>query len=237
MARRTTLVKLLDDLRSEARISLNPAHNAQARPAQVKLLQRIQERLWEDFAWGHLRVERQIACQAGQRYYETPAGMQIDRIEKIEIFSDGGWRKVQPGIDGEHYATWNSDLDQRSWPPRRWKIREDEDVEIWPIADKNADEATREGFFKFTGIRDLNPLVADDDRADLDDRLLVLYGAAELLAASGAKDASLKLDAANAHYARLRGGMTPRRGFKMFGIGCEDNTPRRPVIGSYRPAE
>lgn len=234
MARRTTLVKLLDDLRSEARISLNPAHNAQQRPAQVKLLQRTQERLWEDFAWGHLRVERQVAAQAGQRYYETPEDMQIDRIEKIEFFTDGCWRELCPGIDPGHFAAHNSDLDERSWPMRRWRIREDEDVEIWPILDRNADVVTRDGYIKFTGIRNLRPLVADSDRADLDDRLLVLYAASELLAASGAKDASIKLEMANAHYARLRGGMTPRKTIKMFGIG-EPELPRRISISQYRP--
>lgn len=235
MARNTTLVKLLDDLRAEARMSLNPAHNAQNRPAQVKALQREQERLWEDFDWPHLRVERQVPIQAGQRYYETPEDMQIDRIERIEIFADGDWCRLTPGIDGAHYSIWNSDLDQRSWPPRRWKIHEDEDIELWPISDTNGDPTTREGYLKFTGIRNLRPLVADADRADLDDVMLVGYCAAQILAASGAKDAKLKLDAANSRYSRLRGKLTPRREFKMFGIG-EQPVQRRLTISSYKPA-
>ena len=65
MSRGTTLVKLLDDLRAECRISLNPAHNRQQRDVQVKMLQRKQEWLWNDFAWPHLRVERFIDLQAG----------------------------------------------------------------------------------------------------------------------------------------------------------------------------
>lgn len=233
MARKTTLVKLLDDLRAEARLSLNPAHNLQQRPAQVHLLQRVQDRLWEDFAWPHLRVERQQPIQAGQRYYEPPEDMRVDRIEKVEIYTDGAWRLVAPGIDPEDYTAWNSDLDQRSWPPRRWQVYEDETVEIWPISDTNADDDTREGYLKFTGIRNLNQLVDEGDRADLDDRLLVLYAAAEMLASSGAKDAQLKLDQANALYARLRGHLTPRKQFRMFGIG-EPLAPRRIVISQYR---
>lgn len=234
MARKTTLLNLLDDLRAEARLSLNASHNIQQRPTQVKLLQRVQDRLWEDFSWPHMRVERQQAIEAGQRYYEPPEDMRVDRIEKIELFTDGTWRLVAPGIDPENYTAWNSDLDQRSWPPRRWQIYEDETVEIWPISDTNANDTTREGYLKFTGIRNLNDLVDEGDRADLDDRLIVLYAAAEMLASSGAKDAQLKLDQANALYAKLRGHLTPRKQFRMFGIG-ETLAPRRIVISQYRP--
>ena len=40
MARGKTLLKLLNDLRHEARLSQNPAHNAQVRDSQVATLQR-----------------------------------------------------------------------------------------------------------------------------------------------------------------------------------------------------
>jgi hypothetical protein len=233
--RGTTLVKLLDDLRAEARLSLNPAHNAQNRSSQVKALQREQERLWEDFDWPHLRIYPQQPVQAGQRYYETPENMLIDRIERVEIFLDGYWCKLEPGIDACEYSAWNSDLDARSWPPRKWKFNEDEDIELWPIPNINADPVTMNGMLRITGIRNLNPLVADDDRADLDDLMLVGFCAAKMLASSGAKDAKLTLDAANARYARLRGRLTPRSQYKMFGIG---ELPRRReiIIGQYRPA-
>ncbi len=235
MSRKTTLVKLLDMLRVAARLSLNPAHNAQNRSAQVSALQTEQERLWEDFDWPHLRVERQVPLQAGQRYYDTPSDINIDRIERIELFTNGRWMQLLPGIDAEHYTAWNSDLDQRSWPPRRWKLHEDEDIEIWPISDTNGDAATLEGYLKFIGIRNLNPLVDDADRADLDDAMLVNYVAAAMLAASGAKDAKLKLDSATSRYAKLRGRLTPRSSFRMFGTG-EPQMPRRIMITQYRPA-
>lgn len=236
MARKTTLVKLLDDLRAEARLSLNPAHNIQNRPTQVKMLQRVQEWLWEDYTWPHLRVERQVALQTGQRYYSPPTDMQIDRIEKIELYTDGAWRLLRAGVDPEDYTAWNSDLDQRSWPPRKWGIHEDEEIEIWPITDVSGVEATREGYIKFVGIRNLAPLVDDGDRADLDDRVIVLFAAAEMLAASNAADAKLKLDLAQARLARLKSNLTPRKQFRMFGIG-EPLLPRRIQITQYRRPE
>lgn len=234
MARYTTLVRLLDKLRFEARLSSNPAHNAQVRGTHVNMLQRTQERLWRDFPWPHLTTEWQITVQDGQRYYDTPEDLDVDRIDRIELFRDGNWYMLTSGVSGAEYGVWNSDLDQRSWPPRRWRIVPDEMLELWPIPDQNADPTTREGYLRFTGTRKLRPLVDDGDRADLDDDMLALYCAAELLAGSGAKDAQMKLDMANTLYAKQRGGLSPRRNFRMFGIG-EPAPPRGPFITSYRP--
>lgn len=235
MARGATLVSLLDKLRIAARLSLNPAHNADDRAYQVQNLQSEQERLWDDFDWPHLRVEVQIPIQAGQRYYDTPEPIALDRLERIDFFADGCWRQVPAGIAGPEYSAWNSDLDERSWPVRRWAIAPSEDIELWPISDRDADPVTRDGYLKFTGIRKLRPLVDDDDRADLDDQMLVNYAAASMLAAKGSKDAGLRLEAANARYARLRGRMTPRTKFQLFGVG-ERIEPRRITITQYRPA-
>ena len=234
MARHVTLLRILDQLRAEARLSMNPAHNRQVRDAHVNMLQRIQERLWDDFTWPHLRVHRLKAVAKGQRYYTPPSDFQIDNIEKIEVKDGGSWRRLEVGIDAEHYSAHDSDLDERAWPPMRWQIHEDEDIEIWPISDLNGDPKTNEGMLKFTGIRNLKPFYKDADRADLDDNLLVMFGAAELLAAQGAKDAQLKLDQANQIYRRQRGGLTPRKRFRMFGIGPA-LPPRQEFITRYKP--
>lgn len=234
MARHVTLVRILDQLRAEARLSMNPAHNRQVRDSHVNMLQRIQDRLWDDFDWPHLRVQRLVKVQAGQRYYDTPDDILIDNIENLQLFTSGGWQPLAPGIYPEHYSAHNSDLDERSFPVYRWQIHEDEDIEVWPISDTNGDPVTLEGMLKFTGIRNLKPFVQDADRADLDDRLIVMFGAAELLAAAGAKDAQLKLDQANAIYRRLRSGLTPRKRFRMFGIGPA-LPPQREFITQYKP--
>lgn len=229
----TTLGKLLNDYRAEARLSLNPAHNAQNRDVQVHMLQRVQERLWEEYTWPHLRVTRDVGISAGQRYYGVPADMKIDRIETLSLFSDGGWHDLSANINPEHLTTYNSDLDERAWPPARWQLHEAEDIEIWPVPDRDVNAETMDGTLRFSGIRDLAPLVEDSDRADLDDRIIVLYAAAETLAASGAKDAELKLNQANTLLRSKRSGLTPRRSFRMFGTG-KIETPARMRIGSYK---
>lgn len=227
MARGVTLVKLLNDLRAECRISLNPAHNNQMRDSQIIALQRAQELFWNDFAWPHLRVDRFIDTQAGQRYYDTPIDIDIDRITKIEFRDGSAYRPLSWGIDAEHYATYDSDLDVRSSPALRVKITEDEQLEVWPIPLINTNVTTLDGKIKITAIRKLSPLVADADRADLDDRLLILYCAAEHLAATGAKDAQVKQDKANRHFLKLRGSLMPRKTYTLFNKGREPERERR----------
>jgi hypothetical protein len=232
MARRTTLDKLLTDLRVACRISLSAAHNAQHRDAQVQALQRKQEWYWADFAWPHLRVDRFIELQAGQRYYSMPTDMDIDRISHIAVRMDSVYQTVKPGIDARDYAAYDSELDQRSWPVRRWQISEDEQLEIWPIPDTNFDSVSLEGRMKITGIRKLKPLISDSDRADLDDQLLIKACAADYLAATGAKDAQMKLDEANRLYVKLRAALMPRKKFTI-GVGTERDRVRRVPIAIY----
>jgi len=234
MAVGMTLTRLLDDYRAEARLSQNPASNIQLREGQVKMLQRIQETLWEDYTWPDLRVRRDVELQAGQRYYEPPEDMQIGSIEGLFVWYNGEWLPVEANIPMEAYTAYNSDLDERSWPVTRWQIYEDGQIEFWPVPDQNADTETREGVLRFVGKRNLNPLVEPNDRCDIDGRLITLYAAAETLAANGAKDAPLKLDRANALLRRLRAKQSPARQFQMFGVG-ERPLPRKAFIGTYRP--
>lgn len=229
MARGTTLDKMLFDLRVACRLSVNAAHNTQAREAQIQALQRKQEWYWNDFAWPHLRVDRIIEVQAGQRYYDMPNDLDIDRISHIAFRSDSVFQPMHAGIDDCHYAASDSDTDQRGWPPRRWQISEDEKLEIWPISEQDFDPATQEGRIRITGIRRLRPFVAETDRADLDDQLIVKSCAADYLAANGAKDAQLKLDEANRLYVKLRGQLMPRKKFRIGRSTCEDYRRRVPI--------
>lgn len=229
MARNSTLEKLLRDFRAECKLSLNAAHNNQTREGHIILLQRQQEELWEDFDWPLLKAERFIDVAAGQRYYDMPADMRIDRIQKVEGRFDDVWCTLQPGIYAENYSAYDSDKDERQWPVQRWQITEGEMLEVWPIPSANFDATTLEGRIKITGIRNLNPLVADSDRADLDDRLIVLNAAAEYLGGTGSKDAQLKLDKATRLYGKLRGHQQVRKVFPMFGIGQNRRVKRVPI--------
>jgi hypothetical protein len=204
MARNVTLGELIDDVRAEAGHSLQANLGTAMRDVLIKVIQRQQRRLWEDHDWTFLRVDRDVPVQAGQRYYNFPADMTLERVERVEFKWDDRWHKLDYGIGATQYDQYDSDRDVRSWPIYRWKEAEDNQVELWPVPSQNGALNPPNGLVRFKGIRTLRPLVQESDRADLDDTLLVLYSAAEILAREKASDASLKLQMAENHYRRLK---------------------------------
>lgn len=249
MARNQTLLKILTDVRGEARLSMNPAHNLADRDAQIGLIQREQERLWADHDWPHLRVSRYIPVSENIRYYdprnaydETWAqkdDLSLERVEDVAIFDGDTWRTLPNGIDDRMRYQHNGWTGGTAWPARHWDRAEDDRIEIWPMPNLSATPGldqttppTLNGILRVRGIRDLRPLVDDDDRADLDDRLLVLFCAAAILAESGAKDTNLKLEAATRHYARLKADQDKREPFSLFGTRRPE-VPERVFVGVY----
>lgn len=204
MARGTTLGEILDDLRAEVGHSLNPALGVNTRDVLINVLRRQQKRLWEDYDWPFLRVDRDIQVQAGQRYYNLPSDLVFERLSKLQFKYGDRWMPMTYGIGREQLNQFDSDRDIRSWPVERWDVAENNQVEIWPIPTNNGDLTSTDGTIRFTGIRRLNSFVADSDTADLDDQLITLYAAAEILARQKASDAQNKLAQAQQHYARLK---------------------------------
>lgn len=226
MARNKSLLSILQDFRSEIRASGNAAHNQGARENQVQLLQRTQERLWDEHDWAFKRVRRDMPLQAGQRYYVSHEDIFIDRLETVEVRYGSDWLPLHYGIGAAQFSGWDSDLDERSWPVERWQVYEDDQFEVWPVPADNADPTTLEGTLRLNGIRNLKPFVADDDTATLDDMLISLYAAAEHLASRGAEDAPLKLRLAEKRLATLLGNTTKIKKFSLGGVSTEETAKR-----------
>ena len=235
MARGKTLLELKNALRAECRLSLNPAHNAQWDDHQTIALQRAQESAWDEFNWPHLRVERLVAVQAGQRYMAPPCDIRIDRVEELQFRYGIEWCNLVYGIEAPQYAAWDSETDQRSWPVARWKLHEDEQIEVWPIPSNNQDPTgSLDGTYKFIGIRNLRPLVADTDRADLDEWLIVLPAAIRWLEASGKADAPRVSKQLSSRLMRLRGQLVKRRSFSLFSSHQRGRPLQGPPRVQYR---
>jgi hypothetical protein len=230
MARGTTLGQLIEDLRAESGHSLAPSHGAATRDVLINVLNRIQRRYWEDYAWPFLRASRDVAVQAGLRYYSIPSDFTYERIERIEFKWGDRWQPLTYGIDINHYNQYDSDLDIRSYPIYRYREAENNQIEIWPISSENGSVATFDGILRFTGIRNLNPLIAEADRADLDDQLLVMYAAAEILARQKSADAGAKLQQAEKHYARLKARNSKSEPFVMSADEPKAYTPKGPPM-------
>lgn len=245
MARGATLEQVLTKVRAKARLSLSSAANINVADSHKALIRAEQDRLWEDYAWPHMRVHYLIPLQAGQYLYSLPANdydadadtytLRMDRVEGISVMDGGIWRPLAPEICEADYSAFQTILDQRSWPVRKWQATNDQ-IEVWPVPDQNAEStSTYEGYLRVTGIRDLRAFVANTDRADLDDELLSGYVAAGLLESVGAKDAPLKLEAANKLYAKLKGKQTKTTSFNLFSTVDRRPVPRKPFITRYVP--
>ena len=207
MARGVTLGQLLDDVRAEVGHSLQPNLGKASRDVLIGMIQRVQKRLWEDYSWPFLKVMRDIEIQAGQRYYDLPSDVTFERVERVETKHGDYWTKLHYGVGAEQYNQHDSDRGIRSSPIRRYDTYENNQIEFWPIPSNNSDLTTGTDSVRIHGIRNLSQFIATSDTADLDDQLIVLYTAAELLTRQKQGDAQSKLAQAQAHYQRLKARM------------------------------
>lgn len=233
MARGTTLGELVTKLRIAARYDSNPALSLNMVPLFEQTLNDTQERLYDEFDWPFLRISRDKIMAAGQRYYDIPVDLNLERIIAVDIHYGGKWVPVERGITLDHYNASDSDADARQDPVVRWEVSDTgagEQIEVWPTPASNGAQ------LRFTGIRKLKPLVAQADLADLDDQLIVLYAAGELLGGAKNPAAQLKFSQGKNRLETLQGRVTKRRsnGFVLGGGDAHPDTERTPLVAYAR---
>jgi hypothetical protein len=201
-----TLDEMLSGLRAEARISQNAAHGLTLRDTHTYLLNRIQEDLWLNYDWPHLKATAIVDISPGQRYVEYPANIIFESVEGIwAARSDQKYYPITYGIDVEHYNRRDpSDATKRKTPVERWTNyvpstgnTNQNMFEIWPVPDV----ATK---LIVKGRRSCQLLADDADKSTLDGPAIVLHAAAEILAGQKAEDASLKLNKAQERIRTLK---------------------------------
>jgi len=222
MARGTQLLSLIAQLRAETGRTQNVAVGVDEVENLKVILQRTQELLYDEYEWPHLRVQRTISLLAGSRYYNLPSDLNFDRIQDVKLKYNGVYTDVERGILFDDYSVYDSNADtpDRSFPVLKWDIRHTgstEQLESWPIP---AEAATLYLF----GTKKLSNLIQESDRADLDDRLIVLFAAAEMLARQKSADAKNKLSQAERRLLMLR--RNSQAGSKTVQVGLGNG--RRP---------
>jgi hypothetical protein len=217
MARGTQLSALVDQLRAEIGASTNVAMGVNMLPNLKQLLRRTQDRLWVEFDWPFAFIERDEPLLNGQRYYTFDNEIDFDRISKAEVKWSDTWRSLAYGIGAEQYNTSDSDAGEKEDPVTNWRHYEGNQFEVWPVP------ASDDAKIRFKAIKKLPPLVNDSDVALLDDNLIVLAAAAELLARAKSDDAPAKQQAAITLLAKLKG-----QGIKtdVFVLGGGNSGPR-----------
>lgn len=213
MARGTSLTQLLVMLRAEAGHSTSVAAGIDNQASLIQKLQRTQIMLYDEYDWPFMMSEWSIQMQAGQRYYDFPQetgfpGLTVINLEGIvEAWIDYSGRPIRldRGIGQYQYAQYNSNAPtpDSADPVRRWDVKRPvdakEQIEVWPIPASNTN------IVYLKGKKVLRPLIAASDVADLDDQLIVLTTAAEILARQKAADAPDVKAAAAARMKQLKG--------------------------------
>lgn len=242
MPRGNTLESLISKLNNETGQIDSPSYGIGARNSLVNILQRTQEKLWRNYDWPFLQIHKDIELQAGSRYYNMPSEIAVDRIQEVNLKYASDWIEVKFGIDFKtHYTEFDSDLDQRYDPTRRWDYHYDtatdsEMIEVWPIPASDFSSTTKNGALRITGIKNLSSFVSDDDTADLDGDLIVLFAAGEILARNRADDAAAKLQEANDLLRRLKASSSSAKSFSISGQHDDlddGNCPRTKVRAVY----
>ena len=228
MARNTQLLRLVQMVREECGRSSSVGVGVDDLPSIKTKLKRTQELFYEKYDWPHLRqFFLREDMLAGERYYDPTDGVDFDRIEEMVIWYNGLAYPIERGIDFSHYNQYDSENDARSEPTRRWDVRWTgvrEQIEFWPIPSTNDQK------WQIRGIRQLRDLVADTDVADLDDQMLVLFVAAELLAGKDSKSAGIVAESAKERLSTLiaRQNATTRR--YRVGMGETPIEPKGVIV-------
>jgi len=227
MARGTTLGDLVTKLKAEAGHSSAINLTVDKADAFKQTLRHVQEQLYYDYDWPHLRIVASKTMAAGSRFYDVPVDatygtINFDRIEAVECEYNDSFIEVGRGIGFGEYNQYDPADDERSDPVLRWDVRwtgSKAQIEVWPLPSS----ATK---LWFRGIRDLSALTSNSDTADLDDNMIVLYAAAEILARQKSEDARAKLAAAQSLYARLKGRSKGASPMTVYGGGDDHRTSR-----------
>lgn len=221
MARGTQLSQLRDMLRAEIGASSNVGMGVNAQSQYDHVLNRVQAWLWADFDWPFAYIDRDEPLAAGQRYYAFDQDVDFDRIKEARVKYGATWHKVEYGISEEHYNAHDSEIGAQVEPVMRWNHHENNQFEVWPVPSGN-DQVLR-----FHAVRKLPLMINGSDVALLDDNLIVMFAAAELLARSGSKDADAKGSLARSHYNKLKGNASKA---DRFVFGGEVSTPDARIV-------
>lgn len=226
MTVRVSLSEMLDMLRAEARLSMNVAHGQAMRDAHVNLLNRMQAQFANDHDWPDLKVTRDVPLVAGDNTYALPDGLDYGYTNTVWCSVGTVWTPVAQGIEPEHTSGYPDTF--QSWPILRWAVSGEDGFEnqitVWPTPNQA-------GTLRIRGRRRIKKLVDANDMSTLDGQLLVLFAAAELLAAQKAEDAQFKLQTAQSYYRKLKGRLsTSRHGVLVMGGGFGGAPGARPGL-------
>lgn len=177
MARGTTFLDLVIQVRGETLRSVSPAVGLDDLPVIKQKIKRHYQTIYDDYDWPHLMrwLPRQNLA-AGQRYYDIPSLTTYEEIRQVIAWWSGKPHRLTRGIGIEHYGAFDPESNERSDPALRYEIRFTgiaEQIEIWPLPASAYP-------FQIEAKRKFQQLVNDGDVCLVDDQVVVLMAASEL---------------------------------------------------------
>lgn len=203
MSRGRSLSQCVEGLQHECRLSTSTSRGIDNREFLKYVLRRAQELIYEENWWPFLRAEKASSKKemaAGQRYYDFPTGINRDRIQQVWVeVGTGQWVPIDQGVGPDQYNAFNSDGDARADPVERWDYHGTAQFEAWPMPASDGADVW------FEAMIPLPAFSVDADLAALDDHIIILRAAAEILAGNNQKDANAKLQQSQDRIRRLLG--------------------------------
>lgn len=222
MALGAQLQKVIEMVRDEAGLSSATSKGVDHLPHIRRLIRRFHGQLGREHEWPHMRIKRDdagVSTEAGQRYYDWPAALDTSRSFIVWVKDGNLWERMEQGISPDHYNLHDSDAGDRS-DPERWDWYGTGQFELWPVPDEVLQ-------VRFEGVRLPGELVDDTDALDLDDEMIALFVAAEILEEKNQKVADRKRAQANRLLGRLKAGAPSSSRRIVIGGSDPTSMPRR----------
>lgn len=225
MARRKQFSQLITALRSELGRSTDPASSPADLPQLKQVLNRNYESLYDAYDWPFLtKWFAPFGLNEGERYYDFPTGVDLDRMETIVGWWNGMATPLTRGIGIDQFNITNSEDDERADPVERWDVHATathEQIEVWPIPNSGGQTIQIRGRIKFAA------LVDEADLCLLDDHLVVLTSAVELMPLKS--NIQAKLAAAQARLGVVKSRSKTESNRMRMGLG-ETEAPKGVIL-------
>lgn len=223
--RRKQFGQLVTALRAELSRSTDPAVGVADLPTLKQVLSRNYEAAYQSYDWPHLnKIFDKIPLNAGQRFYDFPEDCDYDDLKRIVVWWNAQPVPIERGIGFEEYTTYDSAAGATSDPVLKWDVRftdTHEQMEVWPVPASSQQSIQIEGQARFV------PLVDDADLCRIDDQIVVLASAVELVPTKERQSAQAKLAAAQQRIGRIKGRSKANSGTIRMGLGSSN----RPIYG------
>lgn len=210
--------RTLGELRSTlmARLGMGAQGASGASSALMNsLLSNGQTQLYWAQDWKHLVAYEDKTLGVGQTLLDYPTACARDRrILRVETVTSGQWRLLREGIETEQW----SNMTTPGAPQRYDRYAQ---CLIYPQADQTYT-------VRFWYVADLGRFTQDDDRASLDDEMILLHAIANGKAHYRQPDADSYQAQVSTLMASLRGQSFPADG--VIRVQPQVEIPRRPVV-------